>query len=52
MFQGLKVRAEVNNHAKDPRHPGEMFLAGLQQRLLNMARMQCVQHAVLQEEEQ
>ena len=48
IFQGLKIRAETNNHQRDARSPQDKFLCSLQQRLLNMCRLQCVQHTVLQ----
>jgi hypothetical protein len=40
VFTGLKTRAEDNNHGGDGRMAGDKWLKALQQRLLNMGRVQ------------
>ena len=39
LFEGLKARAEENNHLADGKLAGDKFLKDLQQRLLHMARV-------------
>ena len=51
-FQGIKTKAEINNHAKDGANMGDRWLRALQQRLLNLARLQVVQYASLQGDEE
>ena len=41
-FEGLKLRAEENNHAGDAKNPNDKFLKSVQQRCINMARVQAV----------
>ena len=39
-YEGLKQRSEDNNHGQDARNMGDKFLKTIQQRCLNMARVQ------------
>ena len=48
VFQGLKQRAEDNNHGQDGKSMADKWLNALLQRLLNLARMQEVEYACLQ----
>ena len=49
LFQGLKVKAEENNHAQDARSQGDRWLRGIQQRLIQVQRLiaalYCLQQA-------
>jgi hypothetical protein len=48
VFYGVKQKAEENNHGQDSKSPGDKWLRALQQRLLNLARLQAVEYAYLQ----
>ena len=46
-YKKLKVKAEENNHRADGKALGDKWLKGLQQRLINLARIQAAFHLVL-----
>ena len=47
VWTGLKRKAEENNHRGDARSAGDKFLKQLQQRILNVLRVQAMLHTVL-----
>ena len=48
-WTSLKTRAEDNNHRVDAKSSQDKFLKNIQQKLLNMARVQALLHTVLSE---
>ena len=49
VFRGLKVRSEDNNHKGDSKGSYDKLLKSIQQRLLNLARVQVALHTLVQQ---
>ena len=50
-FEGLKLRAEDNNHRQDSRRPSDKMWKGFQQRLLNILRVLTAMHTTIEVDE-